>query len=128
VIVAIAALCLGIFVVALRLSGIVGASAAVLATTRDTLAVIRDSSLDDAAREKAVQRASVNLMARFGSILARGGLALGASLLPVWLADTAGLASSGAVFELLSRWDVMLITAAVMVAGFVIPVRPWRSS
>jgi hypothetical protein len=45
--VATAALSLGIFAIALRLSGIVGVSADVLSTTRDTLAIIHDSTLDD---------------------------------------------------------------------------------
>jgi hypothetical protein len=126
--VATAVLSLGIFVVALRLSGIVGVSAGVLSTTRDTLAIIRDTTLDDAARERAVQRASVSLMARFASILGRGALALAASLVPVWVADTTGVASFSAVLDLLTRWDVMLIGAVVMVAVFVIPGRSWRSS
>jgi len=52
--VATAALSLGIFAIALRLSGIVGVSADVLSTTRNTVAIIRDSTLDDTTRESAV--------------------------------------------------------------------------
>jgi hypothetical protein len=112
----------------LWLFGVTRAAAAVLATTRTTAATMRDPSLDDLAREKAAQRASLTLMAGFGSIVVRTALALGAALIPVWIASRQGLASAGSVFHFLSRWDVLLFTTAAMIGGYLLAVRPWRTN
>ena len=112
----------------LWLFGVTRAASAVLATTRTTAAAMRDPSLDDRAREKAVQRASLTLMAGFGSIVIRTALALGAALLPVWLASRQGLASADSVFHFLSRWDVIAVTSAAMIGGYLLAVRPWRTN
>jgi hypothetical protein len=128
VIVATAVACIAVFVVALRISGVVGASAGVLTTTQQAVAIMRDGSIDDAAREKAIQRASIGLIASFGSILLRAALALAASLLPVWLAGMADLARPRDVFEFLSRRDVILAATGVMIVGYVARVRLWPSN
>ena len=112
----------------LWLFGVAHAASAVLATTRSTAAAMRDPALDDRAREKAVQRASLSLMAGFGSIVVRTALALGAALLPVWIASQQGLAPADGVFHFLSRWDVILITSAAMIGGYLVAVRPWRTN
>jgi hypothetical protein len=100
----------------------------VLTTTQQAVAIMRDAGIDDAAREKAIQRASIGLIADFGSILLRAVLALAASLLPVWLAGAAGLARPGDVFEFLSRWDVILAATGVMIVGYVVRIRLWPSN
>lgn len=127
-IVATAVASLGLFVIALSLSGVMKASAGVLTTTQNTVAIMRDASLDDTMREKAIQRASIKLLSDFASILARGGLALAASLVPVWLMDAAGLADAHAVFGFLSRWDVVLVASVVMVLGYLARRRLWPSN
>lgn len=119
---------LGIFAVALAVSGVVGAAGGVLGTTNQTVAIMRDPGLDDHAREKAIQRASLKLLADFGSILLRGLASIAASLVPVWLMDAAGLAPAHAVFGFLARWDVMLIATVVMVLGYVLRTRLWPSN
>jgi hypothetical protein len=123
-----AILSVGIFVVAFALSGVGGAAAGVLATTQATMAVMRDATLDDAARERAVQRSSLKLVSDFVSIFLRGGLSLAASLLPIWLMDVTGLVSARAVIGFLSRLDVIAGTTIVMVLGYVAWTRVWRSS
>lgn len=127
-IVATAVATLAILAVALWLSGVMRVSAGVLSTTQNAAAIMRDPALDDLQREKAMQRASLRLLADFGSILFRGVLSLAISFVPIWLADVAGLASSRAVIEFLSRTDVIIVASIVMVAGYVIRVRMWPSN
>lgn len=114
-----------LFLIALWRLGLVRVAAGALATAQGALAVMRDASLDDAAREKAAQAASLRLLGIFFSITWRGGLSLGISLLPIWLADISGQAASAEVIGFLSRWDVIGIASAVVVAFYVVRVRLW---
>lgn len=127
-IVATAAASIGVFLVALWLSGVVPASASALAIARGALGAMRDSGLDDAAREKAVQRASLRLIGTFVSILVRGAVAIGASLLPIWLADVAGLAANDQVIDFLARWDVIVIASSVIVLGYLVRMWLWATT
>jgi hypothetical protein len=128
VIVAIAIVTLAILAVAFWVSGVMRVSAGVLSTTQNAAAIMRDPALDDMAREKAMQRASLKLIADFGSILFRGAISLAVSFAPIWLADVTGLASSRAVMDFLSRIDVIVVASIVMVAGYVLRVRMWPSN
>ena len=119
---------IGIFIVALSISGVASATGGVLATTQATVAAMRDASLDDAARERAVQRSAVKLIRDFASIVLRGGLSLVASLVPIWLLDAAGLVPAGAVFEFLSRPDVLAASTILMVVGYLAWTRVWRAN
>lgn len=123
--VATAVAAIGVFLVAFWLFGVVPASAGALAIARGALAAMRDTELDDAAREKTVQRASIRLLGTFVSIVVRGALAVGASLLPIWVADAAGFAKSDQVIAFLSRWDVIVIASIVIVLGYLVRVRLW---
>jgi hypothetical protein len=123
-----AAASIGVFLVALWLSGVVPASASALAIARSALGALRDTGLDDAAREQAVQRASIRLTVIFVSILVRGAVAIGASLLPIWLANAAGLAASDQVIDFLSRWDVIVIASIVIVLGYLLRIWLWASN
>jgi len=102
---------------------LVRVSSGAVTTARTALAAMRDESLDDAAREKAVQAASIRLTGAFVSIAVRGAVALGVSLLPIWLGDVGGLAPGDEVINFLSRWDVILIASVVIVAGYVLRAR-----
>ena len=119
---------IGIFIVALSISGVASATGGVLATTQATVAAMRDASLDDAARERAVQRSAVKLIRDFASIVLRGGLSLVASLVPIWLLDAAGLVPARAVFEFLSRPDVLAASTILMVVGYLAWTRVWRAN
>ena len=117
-----------VFLVALWLARVVPASAGAVAIARGALAAMRDAELDDAARERAVRRASLQLLATFFSILVRGAVAIGASLVPIWLADAASLAASDQVIEFLSRWDVIVIASIVIVIGYLVRMWLWAPS
>lgn len=115
------------FLVALWLSGVVRVGAGVVATAQGAVATMRDQALDDRAREKAVQGASLRLMGAFVSIVVRGALTFAVSFVPIWLASVAGLASIAEVTEFLARWDVIVIGSAVIVAGWLLWRRVWPS-
>jgi hypothetical protein len=125
VIVATAAASISVFLVVLWLSGVVPASASALAIARGALGAMRDARVDDAAREKAVQRASLRLIGTFVSILVRGAVAIAASLLPIWVADVSGFASSDQVIEFLSQWEVIVIASIVIVMGYLVRMWLW---
>jgi len=119
VIVATAIVSIVAFLVALWAFGVVRVGASTLATVQGAANVLTDSSLDDAAREKAVQRASLRLFGDFVSIAVRGGLSVAAAILPLWLAAWLDLAPIDDVVRFLSRWDVMIVATVVIVAGYV---------
>ncbi len=116
-----------VFIGALWGSDVARVGAGALTTTQGAIAAMRDESLNDEAREKAVQRASLQLMGAFASILVRGGLTLMVSILPLWLASLAGLAEIEEVMHYLSRWDVIIIASVVITVGYVVWMRPWPS-
>lgn len=114
-----------VFLVALWLLRLVPVASGAMTTARGALDAMRDEALDDAAREKAVQKASLQLMGAFVSIVVRGAVSLAASLLPIWLADRLALAADTDVIAFLSRWDVIVIASVVIIAAYVAWVRLW---
>lgn len=114
---------IAVFINALWVFGVVRVSSDVLVSTRETVAVMRDDTLDDAAREKAVRRASLRLLGAFMSILVRSALAFAASLLPIWLATLAGFVRTEEVFRYLARWDVILISSVIITVGYLVWIR-----
>ena len=114
---------IGCFIVTFWLLGVARVGAGVLTVARGAVTAMRDENLDDAAREKAVQRASLQLMGAFASILVRSALALLISFLPIWIASLAGLASIEAIVAFLSRWDVIAVASMAVIAGYVIWTR-----
>ena len=127
-IVATALACIAAFVVAFRLFHVLEWSRGVVKSTRAAAAILRDDTLDDAAREKAIQRASLGLMGACGSILFRTALSCFASLVPVWLASATGLASSSEVFQFLGRFDVIVGATLVILLGHAVWFRLWPSN
>ena len=114
-IVATAAASIGFFLVAFWLLRVLPVSASALALARGALETIRDTAIDDLARQRAVQRASLRMFGILVSILGRGTAAVAASLLPIWLADVTDLAASSQVIGFLLRWDVIVSTLIVFV-------------
>lgn len=89
-------------------------------TANSAVATMKDKSLDDEAREKAIQGASIKLFKSFFSILIRSALALAVSFLPIYLAHLSGLAAMDDVIGFLSRWDVIVIISVVIIGGYFI--------
>lgn len=83
---------------------------------RECLGVLRDPSLDDAAKEERLQRHALRLFGLFGILAGGSLLALGLPLGAVWGLDLVGWASFPDVLDVLERVDFL---AAVTVAGLV---------
>lgn len=116
---------IGVFLVALTLLKVVRSAGGAVATARGAVAAMRDEGIDDDARERAVRQASLGLLVAFASISVRGAAAAAASLLPIWLADMAGIAAAGHVIDFLSRWDVILAATAAGIGLYVVWARMW---
>ncbi len=116
---------IGVFIGALWVLRVAQVGAGVLVIAGRAVAVMRDENFDDRAREKAVQRASIQLIGAFISILVRSALAFLVSFLPIWLASLTDLATIEDVIRYLSRWDVIVIASMVVIAGYVIWMRLW---
>ena len=127
-IIAIAILSIGVFICALHLFGVVRVASGVLVTAQDAFTVLRDNSIDDRAREKEIQHAALKLLGAFISILIRSMLTFLASFAPIWLASLMGLVKIEDVTRYLSRWDVIVITTVLIVAGYVVWIRIRPSS
>ena len=108
--------------------GVMQEAAAAMGTAQNAVTAIQDSSLDDRARERAMQQASVRLLGHFASILGRVAVALVVSFSPVAIAEWAGIATAVSVITFLSRLDVILIATVGMVIGYLIRTRLWPSN
>ena len=118
---------IGFFIGTFWVLGIARVGARVLVIAKGAIATMRDERLDDEVREKVAQRASIQLIGAFFSILVRSVLAFLASFLPIWIASMADFATIEDVLRYLSRWDVIVIVSMVIIAGYVIWMRLWPS-
>ena len=87
---------------------------------RESLEVLRDSSLDDREKESALQEQSLRLFGLLGILLGGSLLALGLPLFGVWLLELAGVSSLEAVLGVLERPDFLLGTVVVGVGGYLV--------
>jgi hypothetical protein len=108
------------FLIAFWLLKITRVSGEALKTSRSAIAALGDKSLDDNAREKIIQSASIKLFGAFISIFIRTVLTLAISVLPIWLAHWTEIARMDVVIDFLSRWDVIAIISVVIIGGYFI--------
>jgi hypothetical protein len=116
------------FIVAFAALGVARVAGHVFAVAQTALGAMRDSSIDDSAREKIVQQASLQMIGVCFAIFFRSAAALLAGLVPILLADRAGLAGQDAVIGYLSRIDVIAVAALVMIVGHVVWMRLRRQA
>lgn len=90
------------------------------ARARDSLEVLRDPSLDDRAKEEALQRQSLRLFRLLGVLAGGSVLALGLPLAGIWLLELGGAASLEAVLSVLERPDFLAGTTAIGIGLFLI--------
>lgn len=120
-----ALLSIAVFMLCLKLFGVIKVSGSVLAVSRYAIDAIRDDQLNDDEREKIVQKASIQLLGQFFSIIVRVVGVVIASFIPIWLISLTGATTAEAVFTFLSRVDVIIATSLAMVAGYLAWVRIW---
>ncbi|WP_263791909.1 hypothetical protein [Salinibacter sp.] len=87
------------------------------------LRVLRDDSLDDAAKETALQNRARKLFGLLGRLVGGSALALGLPLGGVWLLGRAGIGSFGETFATLQRIDFLAVTTAVGLLAYVLVQR-----
>jgi hypothetical protein len=78
-----------------------------------SLDVLRDDSLDDAAKEEALQNHSRHLFRLLGILTGGSALALGLPLGIVWLLGQGGIGSFGGTLAVLQRIDFLAGTTVV---------------
>lgn len=117
-----------VFILTLWISGLAQAGYRVLATVRDSVAIMRDASIDDERREKKLQQSSLQLFRAFFSILIRSALVFLLSLLPIFISSLLGLAEIEDVIRYLSRWDFIIITTVIICACYAVWTRLRPSS
>lgn len=92
----------------------------VTSRARDCLRVLRDPSMDDDAKQRALQRHALRLFVLLGVLL--GGSVLGL-LLPlggIWVLERWNLASLSHVVGVLQRLDFLLVTVVVGIIAYFI--------
>jgi len=87
------------------------------------LRVLRDDSLDDAAKETALQNRAQELFGLLGRLVGGSALALGLPLGGLWLLSHAGVGSFGKTFVTLQRIDFLAVTTAVGLLAYVLVER-----
>lgn len=92
----------------------------------DCLTVLRDSSLDDGAKERALQRQAVRLFGLLGILAGGSLLALLLPLVGVWLLEALGVASLDRVLSVLERLDFLAGVTVVGVGAYVLLRRRTR--
>lgn len=95
--------------------GLIRWTTEVMTHAREASAVLGDASLDDLAKEKAIQRTALSMFKLLGLLLIGSIAALGFPIGAVWLADIVGVLSFDAVMAMLVRWEFLLVAT---VAGF----------
>ncbi len=105
-----------VFAVAFYYSKLVPVCRNAISLAQNAVGVMRSEQLSEEEKETAVQKASLQLLGKFFSILVRSLLVLLASALPIIIADQIGWVGSDDAIAWLSRIDVIVVTCGVMLA------------
>ncbi len=106
-----------LFLIAFYGLGVIRVARGALSQTRGAVAVMRDQDLAEDDKEAAVRRAALGLLAATASIVVRSIGCLLISAIPIYALAAVGVTTPEAVFAFLSRWDVILISSAVIAGG-----------
>ena len=108
---AIVSICL--FIGAFWFSGIFLITDEIIATTKNSISILRSDVLDEAYREKEIQLASILLLKMFFLILIRFVLILFISFIPIWLSSSIGYVTIYSVFQYMSHWEIISFSILV---------------
>ncbi len=96
-------------------TGLIGQSQKAVKGTMAGVSAMVDPDLDDDAKEIAVRRAGLGLIASAFRIFLSFALALMAAALPIFVSDLLGIAARGDVFALMLRLDYIVIVSVVAI-------------
>ena len=114
------------FAVTIDLLGLVDQALKVGQRSRKSFEILRDSSMSDREKEKAMQKQSRKLFKLFGILLGGSGLALVLPLAIVWLLGQAGIGTFPGTLATLTRVDFLLVVTFVGILIYLI-VRRFRN-
>ena len=103
------------FIAAFKFLGILPKAQEAMTVSRRTAAVMGDRTLDEAAKEKAVQAAAGTLMMGFFGLVLRIVGILAAAYVPIFLADITGLLPEAEALAFMLRLDVIAVTSVLVV-------------
>lgn len=92
----------------------------------ESLRVLRDPTMDDRAKETALQDHAVGLFGLLGILVGGSLVALGLPLLAVWLLELGGLVSLGAVLDVLGRVEFLVAASAIGATAYLLSRRARR--
>jgi len=111
-----------LFVLAFSVTRLSSSFGLVMAIIQQAIRVILDSQLDDHEKERAARHAALQLIKQTALITLKGAITVICALFPFWLADVLALQPWDEAMAFALRWDVLLITTVLMVAGWLV----WR--
>lgn len=106
-----------LFLVGLRLCGVVGRVTTLAVIVSETLAVIR-SDADDPVKEKAAQKAALASLAAFFAISLRVAAIIGVPAGLIWLGARAGLYDLAVIQAAALDWYFIIGSTAAMIVAF----------
>jgi len=105
-----------LFCAAFYLTHLIASCNQVITIAKTAVKTIADKNLDDYTKEKATQEAAIGMLKGFFVLGAKIAVILGLTILPLWLADAAGLASFTETSEFSLRLDVLAVTTVTVMA------------
>lgn len=116
----------GLFVWLVHVLKLVPLAKDAIAISRRSAAIMGDSTLDDDAKETAIQQSAVRLIKLSFLLLVGSAVALAAPMGVIWLLEVVGLVSLDAVVTILLRSDFLVLATVVGIASFVVLERRKR--
>lgn len=120
----IAAISVGVFLLAFWRANVIPTAKAALLTVGGAMRAMRDPALDEMTRERTVQKAAIGLLVASGSLVLRSFLAVAAAFAPILVADWTGLVPQAAILAFMERPDVILVVTLVTL-GLAAGARVW---
>lgn len=108
-----------VFILAFRYSKLVSLAKNTMAETGKATSMLRDASIDDEEKERAVQRASLFLLKQSLLIISWSALVLAAPVAVIWLGDVVGIARHSDVSDFLLSWQVLFGTSVIALMLFI---------
>lgn len=124
-----AAFAIAAFVFGFQTFGIVRTARRIVEVARHSGATMSDKSLDDDAKEKAIQAAALSMLGGAVAIFFKIAALLAVTVAPIYLFSILGLANAQDTFAFLARIDV-IIGATILVGGamWILSKRPKRAA
>lgn len=95
--------------------GLLHRTTEVIVVSKKSIMILRNATLDDHAKEKALQQHALKLFQLFGLLLFGSSLSLAIPFGLIWIGDFAGLISLKAVIDILMCWEFLV---GVTIVGF----------